>query len=78
MIILFIDILFFNGATDWLAAVLPTNQKPGLKIPFNSLVKHENFFIIRSSDNDSTSFWPPGSLHTLGAHLAKRSAFYVD
>ena len=22
---------------------------------------------IRSSDNDSTSFWPPGSLHTLGA-----------
>ena len=23
--------------------------------------------IIRSSDNDSTGFWPPGSLHTLGA-----------
>ena len=22
---------------------------------------------IRSSDNDSTRFWPPGSLHTLGA-----------
>ena len=22
---------------------------------------------IRSSDNDSTSLWPPGSLHTLGA-----------
>ena len=22
---------------------------------------------IRSSDNDSTDFWPPGSLHTLGA-----------
>ena len=22
---------------------------------------------IRSSDNDSTGFWPPGSLHTLGA-----------
>ena len=22
---------------------------------------------IRSSDNDSTSFWPPGSLHTRGA-----------
>ena len=21
----------------------------------------------RSSDNDSTGFWPPGSLHTLGA-----------
>ena len=24
-------------------------------------------FPIRSSDNDSTGFWPPGSLHTLGA-----------
>ena len=23
--------------------------------------------LIRSSDNDSTGFWPPGSLHTLGA-----------
>ena len=22
---------------------------------------------IRSSDNDGTGFWPPGSLHTLGA-----------
>ena len=22
---------------------------------------------IRSSDNDSSGFWPPGSLHTLGA-----------
>ena len=22
---------------------------------------------IRSSDNDSTGFWAPGSLHTLGA-----------
>ena len=22
---------------------------------------------IRSSDNDSTGFWPPGSLHMLGA-----------
>ena len=22
---------------------------------------------IRSSDNDSTGFWPPGSLHILGA-----------
>ena len=24
-------------------------------------------WIIRSSDNDSTGLWPPGSLHTLGA-----------
>ena len=24
--------------------------------------------LIRSSDNDSTGFWPPGSLHTLGAN----------
>ena len=23
--------------------------------------------LIRSSDNDSTGLWPPGSLHTLGA-----------
>ena len=23
--------------------------------------------LIRSNDNDSTGFWPPGSLHTLGA-----------
>ena len=31
---------------------------------------HFNFIsseLIRSSDNDSTGFWPPGSLHTLGA-----------
>ena len=24
-------------------------------------------FVIRSSDNDSTGLWPPGSLHTLDA-----------
>ena len=33
-----------------------------------------NFLLaIRSSDNDSTGFWPPGSLHTLGAdgHIYK-------
>ena len=28
------------------------------------MVTHDT---IRSSDNDSTGFWPPGSLHTLGA-----------
>ena len=30
--------------------------------------------LIRSSDNDSTGFWPPGSLHTLGAdgHIKER------
>ena len=27
----------------------------------------ETHLKIRSSDNDSTGFWPPGSLHTLGA-----------
>ena len=35
---------------------------------------------IRSSDNDSTGIWPPGSLHTLGADghiLQKRSAFML-
>ena len=26
-----------------------------------------DFFSVRSSENDSTGFWPPGSLHTLGA-----------
>ena len=25
------------------------------------------YLLIRSSDNDRTGFWPPGSLHTLGA-----------
>ena len=30
-------------------------------------VSEDNRDIIRSSDNDSTGFWPPGSLHTLGA-----------
>ena len=25
------------------------------------------YLLIRSSENDSTGFWPPGSLHTLGA-----------
>ena len=30
--------------------------------------------MIRSSDNDSADFWPPGSLHTLGAdgHIQQR------
>ena len=30
--------------------------------------------VIRSSDNYSTGFWPPGSLHTLGAdgHIKQR------
>ena len=31
------------------------------------IVPDKNRFQIRSSDNDSTGFWPPGSLHTLGA-----------
>ena len=36
------------------------------------LVSHYGSYLvwvgpIRSSDNDSTGFWPPGSLHTLGA-----------
>ena len=26
-----------------------------------------HYILIRFSDNDSTSLWPPGSLHTLGA-----------
>ena len=30
----------------------------------NELTMHN--VTIRSSDNDSTGFWPPGSLHTLG------------
>ena len=36
--------------------------------------------IKRSSDNDSTGFWPPGSLHTIGAdgYILKRLAFCVD
>ena len=30
-------------------------------------MQHETRAWLRSSDNDSTGFWPPGSLHTLGA-----------
>ena len=34
---------------------------------------------IRSSDNDSTGFWPPGSLHTLGAdgHIQQRDQLFM-
>ena len=34
---------------------------------------------VWSSDNDSTSFWPPGSLHTLGAdeHICKRDRLFM-
>ena len=35
-----------------------TGHKP------NTCIKYKP---IRSSGNDSTGFWPPGSLHTLGA-----------
>ena len=33
---------------------------------------------IRSSDNDSIGFWPPGSLHTLMGTFNKEIGFYVD
>ena len=33
----------------------------------NSALLVDNDLLIRSNDNDSTGFWPPGSLHTLGA-----------
>ena len=34
---------------------------------------------IRSSDNDSTGLWPPGSLHTLGAdgHILQRDRLFM-
>ena len=43
--------------------------------PFHCLLKcilyyrldGRSYWTIRSSDNDSTGFWPRGSLHTLGA-----------
>ena len=28
---------------------------------------NDGLLSLQSSDNDSTGFWPPGSLHTLGA-----------
>ena len=38
---------------------------------YHMLIKIVSKFVpnglIRSIDNDSTGFWPPGSLHTLGA-----------
>ena len=35
--------------------------------------------IIRSSDIDNTRFWPPGSLHTLGAdgHICQRDCLFM-
>ena len=33
----------------------------------NTTFRCNSRYLIRSSDNDSTGFWPPGSLHTLGA-----------
>ena len=45
---------------------------------FSALVWYNGTILIvqsiRSSDNDSTGFWPPGSLHTLGAdgHISQR------
>ena len=44
-----------------------------LIISFNELTRLDDLcnlvsvLLIRSNDNDSTGFWPPGSLHTLGA-----------
>ena len=40
-----------------------------MRLPASSLDSMTSFanVIIRSSDNDSSSFWPPGSLRTLGA-----------
>ena len=39
------------------------------QLHFQNVSCHANLLVcsIRSSDNDSTGFWPPGSLHTLGA-----------
>ena len=44
-----------------------------------SFICHEFIYTIRSSDNDSTSFWPPGSLHTLGAdgHILQRDGLFM-
>ena len=39
-----------------------TGEKPKIDISKTQL-------LIRSSDNDSTGFWPPGLLHTLGADV---------
>ena len=38
-----------------------------------------NLFSIRSNDDDSTGFWPPGSLHTLGAdgHIEQRDRLFM-
>ena len=37
------------------------------KFALRGLAEALQMEVIRSSDNDSTGFWPPGSLHTLGA-----------
>ena len=40
-----------------------TSNTPWLNQPQSA----DNGLLIRSSDNDNIGFWPPGSLHTLGA-----------
>ena len=36
-------------------------------IHYNNILRKLASGAARSSDNDSTGFWPPGSLHTLDA-----------
>ena len=38
-----------------------------LELLFNAYIIQIQIRLIRSSDNDNIGFWPPGSLHTLGA-----------
>ena len=67
----FLRFVFINGV-KWLYNMTFAWQHncfsfaPGRcsNVPKFVIFKH---FVIRSSDNDSTGFWPPGSLHTLGA-----------
>ena len=44
--------------------LLPTEVEKLLGIANN---ENDRIKLILSSDNDSIGFWPPGSLHTLGA-----------
>ena len=54
---------FCIGLNDWLHRIKGGGHQIVSAIDYFSCRMPS----IRSSDNDSTGFWPTGSLHTLGA-----------
>ena len=57
-----------NGISMWLWTHFTNNLRALSKFYENACYPYFHVVDpIRSSDNDSTGLWPPGSLHTLGA-----------